>query len=210
MASPDKCSGTSTLAGKAGLSSLRRHNAEAVDDSSQSKAIISSSAAPSQEADSANNESINTSTRTVNTNDSRPGLGVVGSARAAVELPSHRISSLPSSSPKRKLGRVGGSQRAATPPNAGSSQRQPAQKPSPSGKLGKVEGKPTQRKLLGADAITADSHGYADQVKTEEQPPSLTSAARESSLELAYKKRDELKRQLEQKSSAPVKKKRKF
>jgi hypothetical protein len=112
---------------------------------------------------------------------------------------------------KGKLGQIGGKKkRAETPPPAEEAQQQPDASTSatPNRKLGAIghRHQPPATKKEGSPSQAEESRGRASlQPEKEKTPP-----PRETSEERADKKRLQLKRELEEKSKAPVKKRKKF
>jgi hypothetical protein len=138
----------------------------------------------------------------------------------------------PAARPKWGLGKIGGGKKAPSPsPSAPSSDEAPQPK---KGKLGQIGGKkkespptphssqqsetPAKRKLGAIGGRNKNSHEENAAIETGEQgrgrllkvEKDKTPQPRETSGERAERKRRELKRELEEKAKAPVKKKRKF
>ena len=138
----------------------------------------------------------------------------------------------PAANPKFGLGKIGGRKKAPSPsPSVPSSDEAPQPR---RGKLGQIGGKkkestptppssqqsgtPAKRKLGAIGGRNKNSHAENAAIETDEQrrgrslkvEREKTPPPRETSGEKAEKKRRELKRELEEKAKAPVKKKRKF
>jgi hypothetical protein len=114
---------------------------------------------------------------------------------------------------KGKLGQIGGKKkRAKTPPPAEEAQPQPkaSKAATPKRKLGAIGHKPQSPVTKKEDGLSqveeVEGRGRASAKPEKEKTPQ----PRETSEERADRKRQQLKRELEEKAKAPVKKKRKF
>jgi hypothetical protein len=109
--------------------------------------------------------------------------------------------------PKRgKLGQIGGKKKDATPPPPATPELEIS--PLPRKELGAIGNKNMTPVKVDTPGAAGDEHaprGRSVEPEREKTPP-----PRETSEERADKKRRELKRELEEKAKAPVKKKRKF
>ncbi|KAG0652194.1 hypothetical protein D0Z07_0813 [Hyphodiscus hymeniophilus] len=142
-------------------------------------------------------------------------LGRIG-GKKQVPLPSSSPSPLRSpsqppaeaSKPKKgKLGQIGGKKKEATPTPSASQRETPSSQTPVKRKLGAIGGRnkavEARNKSPALEAV-AETRGRSVNTEKEKSIP------RDTSEERAEKKRRELKRELEEKAKAPVKKKRKF
>ena len=151
-------------------------------------------------------------------------LGTFGGARASPS-PAKPVSQPPASSPAEKprprLGALGGRAKAkhshepASSDEAASEQASSAALPAKKSKMGVIGGKklrPTDSPLHSAEELSAtpEAPGESSPRKSRAVEKGTSPALRETSQERADRKRDQLKRELEEKARAPVKKKRKF
>ncbi|GAB7363196.1 hypothetical protein MBLNU230_g3478t1 [Neophaeotheca triangularis] len=116
--------------------------------------------------------------------------------------------------PKAKLGTIGGKAKSTTPapPEPATSEQVT---PSKLTKLGTIGGKKdnfagTPSKASSAAPETGDQVNEESEDRTRSSKQSTPPAARETSQERADNRREQLKRELEEKAKAPVKKKRRF
>jgi len=117
--------------------------------------------------------------------------------------PEERLTSPPASRAKKGgLGKIGGKKRETTPPApvVASPEEHSLPDRTPKPKLGHIGHRPPAKDVAKDDDVAR----YRTREKTVEEQP------RETSKERADRKREELKRQLEEKAKAPAKKKRKF
>lgn len=150
---------------------------------------------------------------------SRPKKGMLGriGGKKAPPPPSRSPSSSPppTQAPKRKkgkLGQIGGKKKEPTPtPPASnhSSQEVPASETPTKKKLGLIGGR-NKTAHEDSSVVTANEEETRGRTAKVEKEKVQTPLPRETSEERAEKKRRELKRELEEKEKAPVKKKRKF
>jgi hypothetical protein len=104
-----------------------------------------------------------------------------------------------------KLGQIGGRKKEATPPPPASEHEATASQTPAKRKLGVIGGR--NKTALEENSVVEEDETRGRSVKPEKEE---TPPPREASKERAEKKRRELKRELEAKAKAPVKKKRKF
>jgi hypothetical protein len=164
--------------------------------------------------------------RQVKDDDSTEDEATASEKSSPVRLPTSSPSKVSPVKPKGKLGKIGGKReppREPTPPTETS-------KPKRIGQIGRknqtpsspheatisgIQSSPVDKKKIGAighkkKALHADIEGDEDEPRGREVLQKEKTPPRETSEERAEKRRNELKRELETKAKAPVKKKRKF
>ncbi len=147
-------------------------------------------------------------------------LGTVGGRSSQSVLPSSSKESTPAiispeSKPRAKLGAIGGRAKKTLPAVTESEPSEQGSPPPTKGhKMGTIGGKRSKEGSIDGTVAEGPTRSENDEDELPSRARALTKEAtpppRETSQERANRKRDQLKRDLEEKAKAPVKKKRRF
>ncbi|KAH9838175.1 XLF-Cernunnos, XRcc4-like factor, NHEJ component [Teratosphaeria destructans] len=149
----------------------------------------------------------------------RSKLGKIGGKATASSTPEPKPAApVPASATKSKLGRIGGRKQAlssneSAPASSATEGAVPSPSPSKLSKLGRIGGKKARLSSPARtehEPVAAASEENGRKSRASEREAKESTPPSETSQERADRRREELKRQLEDKAKAPTKKKRKF